>query len=124
MSQQLLCPTMNVSRLSSGQRLLILRRRKGISQRQAAAQYGVSLYKYRHWETDVEQAPLVSVGRLADYEEFVIRRVLDGASVLELAEEMGITRTWRCRMEFGKAPLERLAEWWDQADKPWRPRGR
>lgn len=114
----------NGKELSTGERLLILRRRRGQSQKQAAEALGVSLYCYRQWESD-EQAetdpPKVRSPKLALHEQCFLRRVRAGLSLADLAGELGLSRWWVCKMEQGKAPPERLLEHWGIDAKPWRP---
>jgi len=101
---------MNTSSLSAGERLLIDRRRKGESQRQAAKRLGVSLYRYRRWERSEEQPPkLMPLGMLKLHEKcFLTRRRADVPAHV-VALELGVSDEWLTQMEYGRQPCQKLA---------------
>lgn len=105
---------MRVRDLTAGERLAIARRRAGESKREAADRHGVTLYRYRAWEDDREGsgAPRVALGSLEAHEVLVIRRTRQGLSAQDLAAEMGISRWWLCKMEYGQAPIDALEAHW------------
>lgn len=107
-------PRVRVSDLTQGERLVIDRRRRNMTQRQAAKRHGMTLYRYRRCEMDESEAmpPIPAIGRLKLYEELRVLRVREGATVHNVAEDMGISRWWVTQMEAGKAPCDRLAEYW------------
>lgn len=105
---------MNLSDLSAGEKLTLERRRVGRSQREAAAAYGVSLYRYRAWEEDREgDQPTVHLGRLRPWERCYILRCRAGIPLKDAPARMGVTRWWLCQMEYGRAPLSpALLQFW------------
>ncbi len=101
--------------ITNGERLLLERRRHQQSQRQAASRHGVSRYRYRRWETDVEDAPRVPLQRLREYEACFLLRRRAGIPLHELAREAGVSRWWLCQMEYGNQPARRLLGYWREA---------
>lgn len=112
---------MKTGDLTNGERFVILRRRSGQSQRDAAAAHGVTLYKYQQWEADKSDPPRESVGPLQDFEVCYLRRRRAGIEAQALADELGMSRWWLCQIEYGRAPAERLVEHWQRKERPWRP---
>lgn len=104
--------------LTYGERLLLQRRRRGQSQRQAASAYGVTRYRYRAWELDdngKETGPLpprAPLGRMHPHEACFILRRRKGLSVERLARRLRVTPEWLTQMEHGAAPVDRLARFW------------
>lgn len=121
---------MKIRDLTRGERALIHRRREGWSQRQAADHWGLSLYAYRQCEDDdppetntdevVRSWPKVALGRLEPHEICFLYRRRSGMQLQELADTLGISRWWLCRMEYGTAPCDRLHDYWSRSAKPWR----
>ena len=109
--------------LTNGERVLLTRRRRTErkSQREAAADYGVTLYCYRRWEDDEEKPPGVALGKLLPHEACFIRRRRAGITLAQLAATLGVSRWWLCKMEYGKANTDRLVAHWSEHEKPWRP---
>lgn len=114
---------MKITNLTKGERLLLKRRRDEKSQRETADDHGVSLYLYRRWETDGDKigSPSIEIGMLALHEICFIRRKHSGFALGDLAEKLGVSRWWLCKMEYGRANCDRLVAYWAQKDKPWRP---
>jgi len=108
---------MKTSDLTTGERVLILRRRKEESQQAASERHGVSLYRFRQWESDEEPAPKIAIGRLERFESCFIRRRRTGMPLHELAGLMGISRWWLIQMEYGKQASDALVAFWE-ARKP------
>ena len=101
------------SELTKGEKLLMERRRLGLTQSAMAKKMKVSLYVYRRWETDsVEDAPSVNIGRLTDYEQCYLMRKRSGNSLQETANKLQVCRWWLCQMERGEAPIDRLIKFW------------
>lgn len=123
---------MKLRDLTKGERALIYRRREGMSQRQAAAHHGMTLYSYRQWENDTpldaEAAgyhqerlwPKLSLHRLEPWEACFILRRRSGISLEELAKTIGVSRWWLCKMEYGRENANRLIEHWRSKSRPWR----
>ena len=102
------------SELSAGLRLIINRRRRGLTQAEAAAKHKVSLYHYRRWEADeVNGVPSVDIGLLKPHEKCYVERVSRGVSLADQAKKMGISRWWLRQMERGTANPERLISYWN-----------
>jgi DNA-binding transcriptional regulator YiaG len=113
-----------LSDLTDGEKLLIYRRRRDMSQRAAAFHYDVTLYRYRQWETGKEDgAPPVSLKRLEQHEIYFLRRIRAGIPLKVLAAKLDVSRWWLTKMETGRAPCTRLARYWTEREpvKPWRP---
>ncbi len=107
--------------LTPGERVLIERRRCGQSQRQAADAHGISLYRFRRWESDDEVGPVVRLGGLLEHEVCHILRRRAGIQLEDLAEELGVSRWGLCKMEYGRAAsIEVLTKHWDLVRHPWR----
>ncbi len=103
---------MKLNDLTIGERLLLERRRNGESQCLAAMRHGVSRYRYRLWEADKDDGPIVPLRALRVYEACLVLRRRNGAHLYEIAAEAGISRWWLCQMEYGLAPPDRLVAFW------------
>ena len=108
-------------RATLGERILIQRRRRHLSQRAVAKDYGVTLHLYRKWEWDKKKPPDVILGELEPHEVFFLRRRRSGCSLTSFAEALGVSPWWLCQMEYGDAKIDRLAAYWRLDAKPWRP---
>lgn len=107
---------MKASDLTEGEKLLLDRRRRGRSQRQRAAELGVTLYQYRAWEGDRERPESIPrLGSLSVAEVCVVARRRAAIGVVELANELGVSREWLRQMEAGNVDPARLASYWQQA---------
>ena len=101
------------SQLTRGERLLDKRRRDAASQVEAAANFGVSLYNYRQWETDTLKAPhKLGLGTLEPFEACFITRRRTGSSASAIAKRVGVSRWWFCQMERGDVDATRLVSFW------------
>lgn len=103
---------MKTGDLTGGERAVLHRRRAQASQREAADEHEVSLYRYRLWEADEEDPPPISLGRLRPHEVCFIRRRRAGVSLADLAGAMGVSEWWLTKMEYGREPAHRLVEHW------------
>lgn len=112
---------MKVRDLTPSERILLHRRRRAESQHDAAADYGVTLYRYRQWESGEEKPPSIALGKVLPHEVCFLRRRRAGISLKDLADRLGVCRWWLCKMEYGNANADRLVAYWSQAEKPWRP---
>ncbi len=103
--------------LTAGERLLLERRRNGETQAQAARRHGVSRYCYRAWEDDSVSTgqPRPALRRLQPYEICYLLRRRNGQSLADFAADAGISPWWVTQMESGRAPLQRLQEYWQEA---------
>lgn len=100
------------SDLTAGERYLIDRRRRDLSQAEAADEMGVSVYEWLQLETDEAKSGGPGVGALEDHEQCYLLRRRDGLTAAEVAKEIGVSRYWLSRMERGTAPVETLASYW------------
>ena len=113
---------MNETDLTLAERVLLQRRRAGQSQREAAKAHGVTLYRFRRWETGEEEPAKVSLGDLRSHEVCFLRRRRAGISVQDLARELDVTPWWLTQMEYGRQGCVRLLDYWGAKERPWRPR--
>ena len=99
---------------TKGESLLLHRRRKGLNQIEAAKEYDVHVDKYRDWEADrrPDDQPRRRLGELKPHEVCFLLRRRAGKTQREVAAALGCTRLWVIQMEDGKAPVERLREYW------------
>ncbi len=99
---------------TKGERLLLHRRRKGLNQIEAAKEYGVPPDRYREWEADrrLDDQPRRHLGEVKPHEVCFLLRRRAGKTQREVAAAIGCTRLWVIQMEGGKAPVERLVEYW------------
>src|SRR5690606_8962828 len=96
--------------LTRSERLVIWRRRKGLTQVQAAAELGVRADRYRDWEAGRRgsEIPRKEVGKLEVREVCYLRRRRAGRAQREIAAAIGMTRLWVIKMEEGTALVDRL----------------
>ena len=110
-------PAVKTGDLTTGELLLIDRRRRTESQPDAARRHGVSHYTYRAWEEDREvQEPSPGrspVGRLRPHERYFLMRRRAGLSLRDCARAMKVTPWWLTQMEYGRANVDRLREFWE-----------
>ena len=100
------------SHLTDAERLLIERRRSGLTMAGAAEAWDVSLYRYKLWEAGESDPPRPAIGRLLPHEGALVLRRRAGLSVRALAGEIGVTPWWLSQMEAGQAPPSRLVAYW------------
>lgn len=101
--------------LTPGERLLLLRRRLGLSQVERAECFGVTLYGYRAWEAGTKQPPARVVpkfDKLHDYEACYVLRRRRGLALQDLATQLGMTSNWLCEIEHGRQPATKLLAHW------------
>jgi transcriptional regulator with XRE-family HTH domain len=107
--------------LTPGDRLFLLRRREGKSQRQAAAEWKVSYGVYSAWENNhatLLPPPAVQVRRLEPHERALVYRRQKGltqAQVAKAIERCGYTVR---KMELGLIDPAPLLAFWEGADGP------
>jgi len=104
--------------LTLGERLMIGRRREGLTQTEAAKKHNVTLYKYRQWEEDDMRgkgtAPFIRLGPLKKNEQCLVRRRREGLRAAQVAEHMKISEFWLRRMERGNSPVRALYNYWQK----------
>lgn len=106
---------MLASDLTRGERLVVVRRRAGLSQVKMASKLKTGLRQYRAWERDEDGAPAKSVGKLEMHERCYIARRRSGLERQQLAKRMKCSRLWITLMESGRAPVAALQEYWRRA---------
>jgi DNA-binding transcriptional regulator YiaG len=106
------------SSLTRGERLLIARRYWDLNQVEAAASFGVSLYRYRRWEADKEKCPKQPLyKKLEDHEQCVILRRRHGLSRSDLAGLMSCSQAWVTLQERGHYAANDLVAYWKEVLK-------
>lgn len=101
-------------KLSRGERLVIYRRREGLSQAQAAKRYKVGRKLYARWERDeADDGPDVFIGSLYTHERAYLSRRRADVSRQQVADSIGVSAFWVTLMERGKKPCDRLLEFWE-----------
>ena len=110
-----LFPEIVQANLSLAEKLLLWRRREGLTQREAGKRLEISRNTYGILEreeshkSDLIAAPL---GDIRPYEKCFIMRRRSGMTIPMCAEQAGISRYWYNLMELGKASPERLVAYW------------
>ncbi len=112
-----------VGKLKPHEVLLLARRRAGDGQARAARRHGVSLYRYRRWETggELDGIPRPRLGRILTHERCLIARLRAGLTVVQFAWVAGVSRWWLIRMEAGEVPATRLLAAWSRRASRGRP---
>ena len=106
---------MKLDDLSSGERLILGRRRRGLSQLARANFFGVTLYRYRAWEDEKQEPPARKVpklGKLHDYEACYVLRRRRRIALQDLVAKLDVTPNWLCEIEHGRQPAGRLLAHW------------
>lgn len=89
--------------LTRGERLLLDRRRRGVSQ--PGAQPGVPVDVYRRWETDqfVNEwnVPLIEITEILPHEQLLLMRRRLGKNQAEMAEALDMSVAWLKVLETG-----------------------
>ena len=109
---------LNANELTTGEKLLLQRRRKDLTAVQAAKRHKATLYRYLRWERDQEPGPRIAVGKLAFHEKAFLLRRRGGHSVAAFAKKLGVSAWWLSQMEDGEAPDMRLRDHWTSATRP------
>ena len=101
--------------LSKSEKLLIWRRRSGLTQAQAAQEHQVSHRRWGRWERGDEE-PTVDkdITTLAVHEHLLIVRRRSNISQEEVARDLGCTRAWVQMMEAGLNGCEQLVRYWKE----------
>lgn len=95
--------------LTVGERLLIWRKRAGLSQQEMAAMHDLTRTVYGRVERDqMEMTIGVTLGKLKPHEEAMILRRRAGTTQKEVAGEIGLSRHWVSKMETGQVSCDRL----------------
>lgn len=103
-------------KLTSGEKLLIWRRRMDWNQAEAAGHFGVSIFAYVLAEYDNKpDFPYKKnvVITLRDNEKCLIHRRRNEMTQYEVADEMGICRNWVRLQEMGTVSCDKLLQFWN-----------
>lgn len=101
--------------LSKSEKLLIWRRRSGLTQAEAAQEHGVSHRRWGRWERgDEEPAVDKEITTLAVHEQLLLLRRRNNVSQGEVARDLGCTRAWVQMMEAGVNGCEQLVRYWKE----------
>lgn len=101
--------------LTSGERLLLVRRRRGQTQRQAAVSLGIPISLYSQMERDLATTSArPGLKRLEPHERCLLHRRRSGATQSKVAKDLGVCRWWLNQMETGRASCEQLLSYWER----------
>jgi transcriptional regulator with XRE-family HTH domain len=105
-----------VNPLTPGERFLIWRRRKGLTQAKAARLHGVRLKRVQQWESGIGNypPPLVELlpTRLSDGERCMILRRRAGLTAAMVGRELGVSRHIIEQYEHGEGNVSLLLAYW------------
>lgn len=109
---------LSIRDLTTGERLIIARRRNDETQQAAAKRLGMPLGPYKLAEKDTPskswRVPIPSLDKLQPHEVCRLLRVRKGLTLDDLSRRMGVSKWWICLMEQGKAPTATLLEYWSR----------
>ena len=106
---------LQLQQITSGEKLVVQRRRLKQNQREAAKAHGVSRNTYAAWELDLattQDVPDTELSQLEDREACWLLRRRGNWSQDTIAEEIGCSRVWVANMELGQWPCTQLVEYW------------
>ena len=111
--------------LTIGEKLYIIRRRRGESQVKAADRFRVSRSTYGRWENEILEGPHLNVLTLRDHERCFMYRKRAGMNQEEAAKliktkenKEGISRWWLVQMESGRHNCGIVLDFWlDREEK-------
>lgn len=100
--------------MTSSEKLLVDRRRRGATQTEAALMWGFSEWHYRMLEAGNRESvcPRVRIGKLKPNESAFLSRRRLGLKRTELAERIGVSSWWLTQMERGAVNPKRLIDFW------------
>lgn len=101
--------------LKNHERLIIRRRRLGNTQNQEAKRLGVTRYMYRKWELGDPHDEIIFDKRLSPlgiFEICFLLRRRKKLTVTQVAEEIGVSKTWVSDMELGTVFIGDLVKYW------------
>lgn len=100
--------------MSNAERLVIQRRRKGITQQRAAEVYGVCLTVYSLWERDLHThiPKVLGVEDIQPHEMCFLLRRRKGWTQVQTAQRVKCSIEWLKRMERGTAKGNKLFKFW------------
>lgn len=102
-------------RLTTGERLLVDRRRREETQGEAAARHGVGRAVYGRWERSNDRdVPAPKVGRLSPNERCLLYRRRADKTQAEVAKDLGCCRWAVNQMERNGGACDTLLWYWEQ----------
>ncbi len=100
--------------LTKPEKLLLYRKRKKLTQREMAKEFGCSFKEYMFWESGGIAIPdYISISNLQPHEKCFIYRRRAGTPQKVVAKELGRCRHWVRYMENGTAPVDELLWYWE-----------
>jgi len=102
--------------ITQAEKLMLWRRRLGLTQDQAGRRFGVSGWVYGEMERGAQPAPVYAWRGpflLKDHEKCVIYRLRAGVTQQAVAAELDCSRIWVNQMESGQANCDKLIEFWE-----------
>lgn len=100
--------------ITPAERLLVWRRRHGLSQEALAQQWGVSMRTLLGWEYGTREAvPKLPVLPLGNGEVCFLYRRRAKVKLSKVASDIGVTAYWVTQMERGRANPQSLLEYWE-----------
>lgn len=114
---------MLTTELTLSERVLMSRRRAGLSVKELAPMLGVSESLLRTWETDAkrekartqppEPGDIKTTADLALYEQCVLARLRSGQKAKDVAKSISLSGSWLTKAERGELDdVEALANYW------------
>ena len=100
--------------LTSAERLVLHRRRLGITQHEAAGLLSITAWSYRQLEegSRTPDRPEPTLDKLKEHEICFILRRRAHRSRTSVAKSVGVSECWLTQMERGRVPATRLIEYW------------
>lgn len=99
--------------LTQSERLIVYRRREGLTQKQMAKKLGMSLRAYRACEVSSQPCDFdPEMEFVKTHEMCYLLRIRKRWSLEAGAKRVGVSRWWLRRMERGDAPVARLKSFW------------
>ena len=105
----------DLEELTPGEELMLLRRRLGETQKDAAIRNCVPLSRYSLWERDLDQGPRpgITLESLAPHERCLLYRRRVGWTQKKVAADLGCCRRWMNMMERGEVDSSALVCYWE-----------
>jgi DNA-binding XRE family transcriptional regulator len=112
--------SVELEKLTSAERLLVDRRRRGETQAQAAARHNVSQSRYSRWErgldepNDARTVPSIRIKELKPHEKCLLYRRRAGRTQATIAIDLNRCKMWVRQMERGEVDSTELVQYWEQ----------
>jgi transcriptional regulator with XRE-family HTH domain len=109
-----------LGKLKRHERLIIHRKRRGLTQNQEAEEWSATLYMYRQWEKGLVPKRLIieRVSRIGIFEICFLLRRRRKLTIQQIADFIDVSKAWVSEMERGTVYIGDLVEYWmHQYDK-------